>query len=99
MPAPVEANAAPFVDAQGNPVHIAPDPDQPVIARVFKVVSDPFVGKIGVFRVHRGRIKAGTELYAGDAKKPILRVEHPLLHAGKTQRTPHELHAGRHRSP
>lgn len=93
MPAPVEANAAPFVDAQGNPVHIAPDPDQPVIARVFKVVSDPFVGKIGVFRVHRGRIKAGTELYAGDAKKPF-KVVHPLLLQGKNTADTDELHAG-----
>ena len=93
MPAPVEANAAPFVDAQGNPAHIAPDPDQPVIARVFKVVSDPFVGKIGVFRVHRGRIKAGTELYAGDAKKPF-KVVHPLLLQGKNTADTDELHAG-----
>ena len=51
------------------------------------------VDGIGVFRVHRGRIKAGTELYAGDAKKPF-KVVHPLLLQGKNTADTDELHAG-----
>ena len=82
MPAQTEANAAPFVNATGDPIVVAPDANAPVIARVFKVVSDPFVGKIGVFRVHRGTIKAGMELWAGDAKKPF-KVVRPLILQGK----------------
>ena len=93
MPAQTEANAAPFVDAEGRPVLVAPRFDEPVIARVFKVVSDPYVGRISVFRVHRGCIKAGTELYAGEAKKPF-KIVHPLILQGKNTLEVDELRAG-----
>ena len=93
MPAQIEANTAPFVNAKGERITISPDSREPVIARVFKVVSDPFVGKIGVFRVHRGTIKAGMELYAGDAKKPF-KVVRPLILQGKNTMEAEALHPG-----
>jgi elongation factor G len=42
-----------------------------VIAHVFKVTIDPFVGKLGIFRVHQGTVKAGAQLLVGDARKPV----------------------------
>ena len=93
LPSPAEANDAQFIDSAGNPVHTEPNKDLPVIAHVFKVVSDPFVGKIGVFRVHQGRITSGTTLYIDDNKKPI-KVTHPLLLQGKNAAETDELHPG-----
>lgn len=93
LPSPAEANEALFFDAEGNPVRTEPSKDLPVIAHVFKVVSDPYVGKIGVFRVHQGRITAGTTLYVNDLKKPI-KVARPLLLQGKNATETDELHPG-----
>ena len=42
-------------------VSVDPDPSKHVIAHVFKVAIDPFVGKLGIFRVHQGTVKAGAQ--------------------------------------
>src|SRR5205823_10494834 len=42
--------------------HSDPDPRKHVLAHVFKVVMDPFIGKLGVFRVHQGTITRDTQL-------------------------------------
>ena len=93
MPAPNEANDAQFRTKAGEPYQTQPDKDLPVVAHVFKVVSDPFVGKIGVFRVHQGRITAGSTLYVNDIKKPI-KAARPLLLQGKNTSETDELHPG-----
>jgi len=74
MPNPTEANPPPFLKGEGPAavrVEVSPDPDKHVIAHVFKVTIDPFVGKLGIFRVHQGTVKAGSQLYVGDGRKPI----------------------------
>ena len=43
-----------------EPVTSEPDPKKHVLAHVFKVTIDPFVGKIGTFRVHQGTITKDT---------------------------------------
>jgi elongation factor G len=48
-----------------------PDPAAHVIADVFKIVNDPFVGKLGVFRVYQGTVKRDTQLFIDDGKKPF----------------------------
>ena len=93
IPSPAEANEAKFINSQGEAYTTVPDAKLPVIAHVFKVVSDPFVGKIGVFRVHQGRITAGTTLYVNDIKKPI-KVVRPLILQGKDTIETTELHPG-----
>jgi len=74
MPNPTEGNPPPFLKGEGPAavrVEVSPDPDKHVIAHVFKVTIDPFVGKLGIFRVHQGTVKAGSQLYVGDGRKPI----------------------------
>ncbi|MDO4937095.1 MAG: elongation factor G [Sutterellaceae bacterium] len=93
LPSPAEANIAKFIDGDGNRIATTPKSDLPVVAHVFKVVSDPYVGKIGVFRVHQGRITSGTTLYVDDLKKPI-KVTRPLLLQGKNTEETDELHSG-----
>ena len=82
MPSPREANRPPFRDAAGEPAEIAPDPDGPVVAHVFKVSIDAFVGKLGVFRIHRGTVTKDSQLHIGGARKPV-KVGHLFALQGK----------------
>ena len=79
MPNPAEGNPPPFLKGPLGDgmerVQVTPDPDKHVIAHVFKVTIDPYVGKLGVLRIHQGTIRQGSQLFVGDARKPI-RVAH-----------------------
>ena len=85
MPNPLEGNPPVFLQGEGadaKELHAAPDQTKHVLAHVFKVEIDPFVGKLGVFRVHQGRITKDTQLYIGDARKPF-KVGHLFKLQGK----------------
>ncbi len=74
MPSPLEGNPRPFFKGEGEdaqPFHAEPDPEQHVLAHVFKVASDPFMGKLGLFRIHQGTIGKDSQLFVGDGRKPI----------------------------
>lgn len=93
LPSPEEANDALFVTADGQPYVTRADKDLPAIAQVFKIVNDPYVGKIGIFRVHQGTITKDSTLYVDDGKKPI-RNSHPLILQGKTTKETDRLSPG-----
>ena len=85
MPNPTEGNPPPFLRGAGagaERVPVAPDPARHVIAHVFKVSIDPYVGKLGVLRVHQGTVRAGSQLFVGDARKPI-KIAHLFRLFGK----------------
>jgi len=86
MPNPAEGNPPPFLKGPLGDgmqrVQVTPDPDQHVIAHVFKVAIDPYVGKLGVLRVHQGTIRQGSQLFVGDARKPV-RIAHLWRIMGK----------------
>jgi elongation factor G len=85
MPNPTEGNAPPFFKGEGasaRPVQVKPDPDKHVVAHVFKTTIDPYVGKLGMVRVHQGTIRQGSQLFVGDARKPI-KIAHILKLMGK----------------
>jgi elongation factor G len=85
MPNPTEGNAPPFFKGEGanaQPVQVKPDPNKHVIAHVFKTTIDPYVGKLGMLRVHQGTIRQGSQLLVGDARKPI-KIAHILKLMGK----------------
>ncbi|MET4728650.1 elongation factor G [Lysobacter enzymogenes] len=74
FPHPGEANPPPFAKGAGEnaqSIEAKPDPKAHVIADVFKIVNDPFVGKLGVFRVYQGTVKKDTQLFVDDGKKPF----------------------------
>ncbi|WP_296701568.1 elongation factor G [Thiocapsa sp. UBA6158] len=78
MPNPSEGNPPPFLKGEGaamTPVTVDPDPAKHAVAHVFKIINDPFRGKLGIFRIHQGRITAQSQLYIGDARKPF-KVNH-----------------------
>jgi len=65
MPNPTEGNPPVFHKGEGDTaeeVAVTADPKQHVIAHVVMVNIDPFKGKLAVFRIHQGSIKAGNQL-------------------------------------
>jgi len=94
LPNPAEGNPPLFYKGEmvdGQPVEefrSIPDPKKHVLAHVFKVVVDPYVGKLGIFRVHQGTITKDTQLFIGSGRKPF-KVGHLLmLQGGKTLDVP-----------
>ncbi len=63
MPSPLEGKQEVAIDANGDAVTLACDPDGPLAAIVFKTNSDPFVGRITFFKVVSGTVKQGDTLY------------------------------------
>ncbi len=85
LPNPKEGNPPPFVKGTGAnavPIEAVPDPDRHVIADVFKIINDPFVGKLSVFRVYQGTVRKDTQLFIDDGKKPF-KVGHLFKLKGK----------------
>ena len=86
LPNPTEGNPPLFTKGEGATAvefRSEPDPAQHVLAHVFKVVMDPFVGKLGIFRVHQGTLTRDTQLFVGDGRKPF-KVGHLfMLQGGK----------------
>jgi elongation factor G len=85
LPDPTEANPPSFLKGEGpeaKPLSAKPDPSRHVIAHVFKITQDPYVGKMGVLRVHQGTLTVGTQLYVGDNRRPF-KVGHLFTLQGK----------------
>ncbi len=86
-PNPTEGNPRPFVRGEpdqhdGEEFHAEPDASRHVLAHVFKVTVDPFVGRLSIFRVHQGTITKDSQLFIGNAKKPF-KVGHLFKVHGK----------------
>lgn len=88
-PSPLEGNPRPFVRGSDldHELHFQPDADKHIIAHVFAVRVDPFVGKLACFRVHQGTVTPDSMLYiddvkTGESKKPF-RVGHLFKLQGK----------------
>src|SRR6056297_4037719 len=86
LPSPEEGNR-PRLRAGGEDERVTalPDPDAHVLAHVFKIVNDPYAGKLSIFRVFQGTIEPGMQLYIGDARKPV-----KIAHLYRMQGNEHE---------
>jgi len=85
LPNPNEGNPPHFLAGEGERarrVQVSPDPNRHVIAHVFKVSIDPYVGKLGMLRVHQGTLRPGGQLLVGNARKPV-KIAHLLRLMGK----------------
>ena len=58
-------------DGEKEQLSISADPDKSLVAHVFKIAFDPFIGKLGVFRVYQGQLNKDTPVYIDDARKPV----------------------------
>jgi elongation factor G len=87
LPNPLEANPPAFLRGEGaeaRPVTVQADPGRHVLAHVFQVRADPFLGKLGFVRVHQGTLRKNATLYVGHGRKPV-RVAHLFRLQGKAQ--------------
>ncbi len=87
MPNPTEGNPPKYISTAGGEskeLTTVPDPSRHVLAHVFKLEIDPFIGRIAVLRVHQGRVTPNMQLYAGDARKAF-KPGHLWLLRGKQQ--------------
>lgn len=87
MPNPSEGNPPPYMKGEGadiGPIAVSPDPKKHALAHVFKVINDPFRGKLGIFRIHQGHITPDTQLFIGDARKAF-KVNHLFRMHGNEQ--------------
>ena len=85
MPAPTDIPDIKGTDLDGNEVERKSSDDEPFSALVFKIVSDPFVGRLAYFRVYSGTLSSGSYVMnATKGKKE--RVGRILqMHANKRQ--------------
>ena len=90
-PNPKEGNPPLFYKGEGDAAaeyRSEPDPKKHVLAHVFKIVVDPFVGKLGIFRVHQGTITRDTPLFVGDGRKAFKVAHLFMLQGGKYVEVP-----------
>ena len=60
LPAPTDVAAIECTDKNGNDVFRHPSDNEPFTALAFKIMTDPFVGKLAFFRVYSGVLKSGS---------------------------------------
>ena len=69
MPAPTDIPAIKGVDADGNEVERHSSDEEPFSALAFKIMADPFVGKLAFFRVYSGTMNSGSYVYNATKQK------------------------------
>ncbi|HSD41853.1 MAG TPA: elongation factor G [Burkholderiales bacterium] len=85
LPHPGEGNPPLFYKGEGDAAQefaSSPDPGKHVLAHVFKVLNDPYVGKLGIFRIHQGTVTKDSQLFVGEGRKPF-KVGHLFVLQGK----------------
>lgn len=96
FPSPEEGNLRPFVSGTGadeKPFKYWNDANKPLLAHIFKVTTDPFVGKLAVFRVHQGKCSGSSQVFIGHSKKP-LKLGHVFHLQGKEHKEADSIIAG-----
>ena len=83
MPAPTDIPAIKGVDLDGNEIERHSSDDEPFAALAFKIMADPFVGKLAFFRVYSGTMNAGSYVLNAtkDKKERVGRILQ--MHANK----------------
>jgi len=98
FPSPEEGNPRPFLTGEKGtpdekPFEYKNDANKPLLAHVFKVTTDPFVGKLAVFRVHQGKCTGSSQVLIGHSKKSI-KLGHVFHLQGKEHKEATEIIAG-----
>jgi elongation factor G len=96
FPSPIEGNMPSFLSGDGTeekPFEVQEETTRPLLAHVFKVTTDPFVGKLALFRVHQGKVSGQSQVYIGHNKKPI-KLGHVFHLQGKEHREATEIITG-----
>lgn len=85
MPAPTDIPAIKGVDMDGNEIERHSSDEEPFSALAFKIMTDPFVGKLAFFRVYSGTLNSGSYILNAtkDKKERVGRILQ--MHANKRQ--------------
>ena len=88
MPAPTDIPSIKGTDEDGNEVERHSSDEEPFSALAFKIMTDPFVGKLAFFRVYSGTAAAGSYVYNAtkDKKERLGRILQ--MHANKRMELP-----------
>ena len=83
MPSPIDIPPIKGVDMDGNEVVRHSSDEEPFAALAFKIMADPFVGKLAYFRVYSGTLNSGSYVYNAtkDKKERVGRILQ--MHANK----------------
>ncbi|MBR0172369.1 MAG: elongation factor G [Lachnospiraceae bacterium] len=83
LPAPTDIPAIKGVDKDGNEIERHANDSEPFSALAFKIMADPFVGKLAFFRVYSGKCKSGSYILNAtkDKKERVGRILQ--MHANK----------------
>ena len=81
------------VDSEDEEEERLPSDDEPFSALAFKIVTDPYVGKLAYFRVYSGKLKSGAYIYNSTKGKRERIGRILLMHANKRVEVD-EIHAG-----
>ena len=85
MPSPLDIPAIKGTDMDGNEIERHSSDDEPFAALAFKIMADPFVGKLAFFRVYSGTLNSGSYVY-NSTKQKKERVGRVLqMHANKRE--------------
>ena len=60
LPSPLDVEAIDCIDMNGNDVKRHPSDNEPFTALAFKIMTDPYVGRLSLFRVYSGVLKSGS---------------------------------------
>ena len=93
FPPPTESRALKAQTMKGEEIEIAPSESGHPVALVFKTISDPFAGRLSIFRVYSGVFRSDTA-YWNSSKEHEERIGKLQLLQGKQQVAVSELHAG-----
>ncbi len=94
MPSPTDIPAIQGFDVDGEEtLERHPSDDEPFSALAFKIVADPYVGKLAYFRVYSGTLKSGSYVYNPVKRKKERIGRILLMHANKREEVD-EVYAG-----
>jgi len=94
FPSPADQGEVDGIDPKSKSAATrAPDPKAPLAALVFKTVTDPHVGKLSLFRVYSGTLKADSQVF-NSTRETRERVGHIGWLQGKTQKPVESLGPG-----
>lgn len=84
MPSPLERKNVELVDPDSDATEEVKPTDAGSVSFVFKTISDPYVGKISIFRVFSGEVKADDNLFNPN-RNSSERISRPFTMVGKKQ--------------
>ncbi|MDM8533308.1 elongation factor G [Clostridiaceae bacterium HSG29] len=85
MPSPLDVKPIKGVDVEGNEIFKKASDEDSFAALAFKIMTDPYVGKLAFFRVYSGQLDSGSYVYNSNEKKKERIGRILQMHANKRE--------------